>query len=168
MRRRLLLLYLSFLCFLAVCQPSYQERAIYLGPSGNVCHFDAVFEDQLYLVYSIDGSPSQRIKTWGYTSCGNKGFTDASRISASNAFVYRDKEMGDEIRVMQEEKRNYAYSVLISIVLKANEVNGCVISNKPCSCRILGDGQVHHFGVNSTHPPATVYLNCTYIDTSIK
>lgn len=163
-----MLLFLSMIAVLTICQPTYQERAIYLSPLDNVCHAEANFEDQLYLIYSIDGSASQKIKTWGYTSCSNKGFTDARRIDSTNAFVYRDREIGDEIRVRQEEIKNYVYSVLYSIVLKANEVDGCIIGNKPCSCRILGDGQVHHYGVNSTYPPATVYLNCTYLSTSIQ
>ena len=60
-----------------VCQPTFQERAVYLSQSDNVCHFDAVMEDQLYLIINMDGSPSEKIQTWGMTSCLDKGWTDA-------------------------------------------------------------------------------------------
>ena len=158
------ILYLSLLMLLVVCQKDYQQRAIYLGPNDNVCHLDAVLVDQLYMVINIEGSPAVKTQVWGYTSCSDRGFTDAERIYPNNAFTYIDRQLGNEIRVKQTEKRNYLYSFLHSIVLKATEVDSCTLSKKPCSCQILGDGQVHHFGVSSTnHSPAQIFLNCKYV-----
>lgn len=116
------------------------------------------------MIISIEGSTSEKIQLWGFTSCSDRGFTDAERIYPNNAFTYRNRELGDDIRVRQTVQKNYIYYYLQSIVLKATEVDDCWLSGKPCSCRILGDGQVHHYGVNSTqHPPAQIFLNCSYI-----
>lgn len=139
-----------------------------MSANDNVCHFEGNRLDQLYLVISIDGSPAEKVQVWGYTTCSDRGFTDAERIHSTNAFYYINTKLGDEIRIKQVEKRVYIYSFLYSIDLKATEVDSCTLSSKPCSCLILGDGQTHHFGVDSSFPPAQIFLNCSYLETSVQ
>jgi hypothetical protein len=55
--------------------------------------------------------------------------------------------MGDFIGFKQEEIRNYSFGKLYNIIAKVTGVIECKLSKKPCNCRIIGDGQRHHYGV---------------------
>ena len=39
MNDKYMFLYMSLVLLIAKCQPNFQERSIYLGPTDNVCHF---------------------------------------------------------------------------------------------------------------------------------
>lgn len=84
------------------------------------------------------------------SNCWNHGWTDAERISTIGSFFYIDTKLGDEIRLKQEVKYNYVFAFLHSIILRVTEVVECTLAHMPCTCRILGDGQVHHYGVKYT------------------
>ncbi len=118
MSTQLQFLFISTIVLVASSQPSYQERAIYLSNNDNICHFDAALEDQLYLILSINGSPSEKIQQWGMCNCRMHGWTDAERISSTYSFSYINENLGDWIMFKQEVKYNYLYSFLHSIVMK--------------------------------------------------
>lgn len=45
----------------------------------------------------------------------------------------------------------------------------CILRGKPCSCRILGDGQKHHFGNQfPNYKPAHINVACKILEESIK
>jgi hypothetical protein len=79
---------------------------------------DAAIEDQLYLILSINGSPSEKIQQWGMCNCWDRGWTDAERIATKESFTYVNEKLGDWITFKQEVKYNYLYSFLHSIVMK--------------------------------------------------
>jgi hypothetical protein len=45
----------------------------------------------------------------------------------------------------------------------------CILRGKPCSCKILGDGEKQHFGNQfPDNKPAYINVACKFIDVAIK
>jgi hypothetical protein len=117
---------------------------------------------------SIDGSPFQKVKMYGYTVCSGTAIFCYNALLVSPGAIYQDPNLGDYIGFEQQSRKVFHQGYLINIVatLTHTDANDCQLMGMPCRCRILGDGQKHHFGTNRTdHPPATVYMNCTLIRT---
>lgn len=68
----------------------------------------------------------------------------------------------------QEPIWTFIYGKVFSIAARITKVNSCKLSGKECSCKIMGDGVQHHYGIDfPDHPPATLFISCNYLTETV-
>ena len=140
--------------------PNYQERAIYLDESDNVCHFGSQC-DEINLVFNLDGAQTIKITAGGSTRCRQWVVRDATAIMPAKEWGFVSPEDHDDIGFQEETSYHHIFGVLHMIIQKSTVVNPAKIRGKLYNCVIFGDGKVQHFGVHfEDKPPATIYLKC--------
>lgn len=143
MKIRALLLLTIFASVLS--QPNYQERIIYIDEDDNVCRFGENW-DTLWLNIDIDGTNSTRFAVWAKTGCrdGISGWNRIAPMSywTSNAFDNYYLQFNEETSYLGQN------GVYLGIIQKTTVVNPAKIFDRDYNCVIVGDGEVHHFGID--------------------
>ena len=154
-----LCLILFILALPCACQLNYQERAIYIGESDNVCRYGDQC-DRINLVISLDDSEVLNLNTGGHTMCYSWVLPLSSAIHPATIYGYIEPNEKHEIEFHEDTSIEEHYGTIFRIVQKTT-INYATLYGKDYDCTIRGDGTVQHFGTQfKDHDPATFRIKC--------
>lgn len=118
------------------------------------------------MTIDVNGFYTVNRQIWGATSCDPYTTRPDRRNCPSKTWFYFENDVGLRIYFQQQIIYDYYYDKLLGLRVRASisdtDVN--LIGNKPHKCRMIGDGTVHHFGVDyPKKPPAKFYIKCEEI-----
>lgn len=130
------------------CLPNFQERYLYLGTTDNVCYFGRQ-SDKIRLIVNIDGLRTKTFIIEGGTECYQWSFiAKYGYLQPATYWEYMSQNQKEFFKFDDETKPIYIGANLAMLIQKTIIRENVIIDFLPYSCTIVGDGKIHHFGID--------------------